>query len=78
MRRICLKDIWVLRNRCGELVLCLINKRVEIYFSRRSEVNIMADNIKDYQMLNSIWKFVYPYDGKERTNQEKQQEEEIR
>ncbi|WP_349672870.1 PAAR-like protein [Lacrimispora sp.] len=38
----------------------------------------MADNIKDYQMSDSIWKFVYPYDGKERTNQEKQQEEVIR
>lgn len=78
MRRICLRDIWVLRNRCSGLVLCLIKKRIEIYFSRRSEVNIMADNIKDYQMSDSIWKFVYPYDGKERTNQEKQQEEVIR
>jgi len=38
----------------------------------------MADNIKDYQMSDAIWNFVYPYDGKERTNQEKQQEEEIR
>lgn len=33
MRRICLRNIWVLRNRCSGLVLYLIKKRIEACLS---------------------------------------------
>ncbi|WP_143320638.1 hypothetical protein [Clostridium sp. HBUAS56010] len=43
-----------------------------------NKVNAMSNTTKDFQMSNAMWNFVFPDDGKKRSNEEKWQEEKRR